>query len=432
VQQTTVRVSTRFPDPFGRDRRRYLSWFRRHREHLYDADFQSRTIEEAAAPSPAAPSIVDLPPPLARTRSSTPGINMLGYFTAESGVGEAARAISRAIETACIPVVRNNLDAGPELRHGDTTYRDFPADNPHAINLVHTNADMLRATRKQVGKAYFRGRTNIGYWLWELPEFPDRWSGRFRHLDEVWTPSSFCVESIAAKSSVPVVRVPIPIDPSVAAQLERSHFGLPHDVYLFLFAFDFQSYFERKNPLAVIEAFRLAFSERDPALLLIKSSNGYRFPDRLQQMKDAAAKHRVRIHDGYLDKNEMRNLLRLCDSYVSLHRSEGFGLSLAEAMAFAKPVIATAYSANLDYMNADNGLLVRHRLVEIERDVGPYAKGQVWADPDVEQAAAYMRRVFGDAAFAAEIGRHAQQDVQRELGTARVGRLIERRLGSLR
>jgi glycosyltransferase involved in cell wall biosynthesis len=431
LHQTQVRVMTRFPDPFGGDRGAFLHWFRRHREELYDAGAQARVLTSISL-SPGPPA-TDLPPSLVRRRTSAePGVNVLGYFTTESGVAEAARGVSRAIETAGIPVVRNNLDSGPELRHGDTTYSDFSPDNPHAINIVHTNADMLRATRREVGKAYFRGRFNIGYWLWELPEFPDHWSGRFRYLDEVWTPSSFCVESIAAKSSVPVVRVPIPLDPSIAAPLSRTHFALPDDVFLFFFAFDFMSYFERKNPIAVIEAFRLAFRDTDRALLLIKSSNGSRFPEQLQQMKDAADKQRVRLFDGYLERNELRNLLRLSDCYVSLHRSEGFGLSIAEAMSFAKPVIATAYSANLDYMTADNGLLVRHRLVEIEEDIGPYARGQVWADPDIEHAASHMRRVYEDADFAASIGRRAQHDVQRDLSDDRVGDRIQRRLALLR
>jgi len=226
--------------------------------------------------------------------------------------------------------------------------------------------------------------------------------------------------------------MPVPIDPQVETPLDRSHFGLPGDVFLFFFAFDFMSYFERKNPLAVIEAFGRAFQSGEDALLLIKSSNGHRFPEHARRMKDAAEKLSGRFIDDYLQKNEMRNLLRLCDCYVSLHRSEGFGLSIAEAMGFAKPVIATAYSANVDYMNSDNGLLVRHDLVEIEADVGPYARGQLWADPDIEQAASHMQRVYGDADFAAALGRRAQQDVQRDLSYERVGERIRRRLESLK
>jgi glycosyltransferase involved in cell wall biosynthesis len=229
-----------------------------------------------------------------------------------------------------------------------------------------------------------------------------------------------------------VVRIPIPIDARVAAPLDRAHFGLPDDRFLFIFAFDFSSYFERKNPLAAIEAFGKAFQRGEDATLLIKSSGGQRFPEQWQRMKEAAAHLDVRFIDDYLEKNELRNLTRLCDCYVSLHRSEGYGLTIAEAMGFGRPVIATRYSANLDFTTADNSLLVSHQLVEIDADVGPYSRGQLWAEPDVDEAALHMQRVYADADLVARLGRRAQEHIATELSAAAVGRKVRARLEALR
>lgn len=446
LHRSDVSVKNRFPDVFGRDRVAFLRWISERRPRLWDEGSQERFRHDVTTSQQLHPlqQILDTsllgcresgyPSALARERErhdAALGINSFGYFTTESGIGEAARSVSEAIEAANLPLARRNIDAGPTLRARDTRYSEFSSDNPHPVNLFHVNADQLRQTRRQLGKATFRGRYNVGYWLWELPAFPKHWEGRFRYLDEVWTPSTYCLEAIATRSTRPVIRIPIPVDGRVETTLEREHFGLPNDVCLFLFTFDFMSFFERKNPLAVIRAFREAFQANEDAMLLIKSSNGAHFPEQLGQMKLEAEGARIRFIDDYLERNELRNLLRICDAYISLHRCEGFGLAIAESMSMGKPVIATGFSANLDFMSWDNGLLVRHEFTEIERDIGPYERGQLWAEPDVAHAAECIQRIYGDADLAKQLGERARHDIGRTLSYAAVGAQIRRRLEAL-
>jgi glycosyltransferase involved in cell wall biosynthesis len=203
---------------------------------------------------------------------------------------------------------------------------------------------------------------------------------------------------------------------------------MPPGWFVFFFTFDFQSLFERKNPLGVICAFRKAFNPTERVLLVIKSSHGDSCPDELSRLQAAAEGANIRILDAVLERRELDALMMRCDCYVSLHRSEGFGLTMAEAMGFGKSVIATAYSANMDFMTPANGFLVRYRLTQIDCDHGPYRKGWTWADPDLEHAAELMRLVYEDQEMARGIGERAKADVGEALHPGSVGRLIRERL----
>jgi glycosyltransferase involved in cell wall biosynthesis len=208
----------------------------------------------------------------------------------------------------------------------------------------------------------------------------------------------------------------------------RDHFGLPSDAFIFLFMFDFLSVFERKNPLAVVEAYKEAFGEDNKAMLVLKCSNAKADPTNAAKLREAAKGTSIRLIDGYLSRMEVASLVSVCDTYVSLHRSEGFGLTMAEAMRAGKPVIATAYSANVDFMNAGNSFSVGYRLVEIEKDFGPYRRGSAWAEPNVKQAAELMRWVFEHREVAALVGSRAREDMTAHLSPAAVGKVMKDRL----
>ncbi len=188
------------------------------------------------------------------------------------------------------------------------------------------------------------------------------------------------------------------------------------------------NYMERKNPLGLIEAFRRAFAGRDDALLVLKCSRSNFCPEGLRALQEAAAGLHVKIIDTIFTRAEINSLMALADCYVSLHRSEGFGLTMAEAMNLGKPVIATAFSGNLDFMTGANSFLVSWSPLTIDRDHGPYERGQVWADPSLEHAAELMSLVFENRAKAEEIGRRAQRDVRLALSPEAVGRLVAERL----
>ncbi|MEG4960848.1 MULTISPECIES: glycosyltransferase [unclassified Microcoleus] len=355
------------------------------------------------------------------------GINIAGYISGEFGIGEGVRANIRATEAANIPFNINNFTRSPH-RKQDTTYQNFSQDNPHPVNLIQVNADEVAIFIKHTGSSYFENKYNIGFWAWELPAFPPEWQPAFNHFHEIWTYSNYCAEAISAISPIPVIKI-MPSIALPAPSLSREALNLPKDKFIFLFVFDFSSRIERKNPLAVIQAFKQAFGEDDGVLLTIKSSNSNKFPEERASLNSAIANNsNIKHLDGYLSKDEINGLLYNCDCYVSLHRCEGFGLTMAEAMFYGKPVIATGYSSNTEFMNVGNSFLVKYKLVPIAADCGPYKKGNMWAEPDTEHAADLMRHVFNNYREAQQVGRIAADEIKILLNPPTVGRKIQNRL----
>jgi glycosyltransferase involved in cell wall biosynthesis len=356
------------------------------------------------------------------------GVNLIGYLTADNGVGEAARLVASSLEAAGVPRALVNFEAGSRRRRGDGALAGLGAANPYGVNLVHVNADQVRVFAAHHGPGFFAGRYNIGFWMWELADFPPEWDDRFHWFDEIWTPSAFTSEAIARRAPVPVWTSPLPLLQHRTAALERDHFGIPEDRFVFLFAFDFASVFERKNPLGVVEAFRRAFRRDDRVLLVLKCANADADPTNADRLRDTCDGDSVRLLDKYLARPEVASLMHAADAYVSLHRSEGYGLTMAEAMGIGKPVIATGYSGNLQFMDARNSFLVPYRLVEVNGSAGPYPPGRLWAAPDTGEAAALMRQVFEDRATAAQVGERARADMATRLSPEAVGTAIRERL----
>jgi len=362
------------------------------------------------------------------------GVNLCGYVSSETGLGEAARQAARALEAAGLPFVLN------DLRMTDVANNELPPvlpsdANPYAFNWFCVNIADADFVAWERGRDYFRGRYNIGYWAWEMPQFPAEWQAGFAYYDEVWVPSNFVLRSLAAVAPVPVVRVPYVVPPPETegpgrpAAVSRADLGIGDDTFVFLFMFHFFSLFERKNPLGLIQAFKRAFPGREDVALVIKSAGGNNARG-LAEMQRAAEGAQVVIFDKVLDRAAVNDLYGICDCYASLHRAEGFGLTLAEAMRAGKPVIATAYGGNCDFMDASNSYPVPARLTSLPADLGPYKKGWTWAEPDLEAAEA-MRRVYEDRDAAAALAARGRADVARLLSPESVGRLIKDRLEAI-
>jgi glycosyltransferase involved in cell wall biosynthesis len=357
------------------------------------------------------------------------GVNVVGNFGSETGIGEAVRSSVRALHAASIPHVINNF-VDPESANVDTEIRAFDQNNPHSVNLIHLNFDIVPAFAKQKGKAYFASRYNIGCWFWELSEFPDIWYPNFDYFNELWASSNFIQECLSRVSPIPVVKMPLALAPEVTVpyQFGRSYFHLPKDKFIFLFMFDFDSAMERKNPLGVLEAFKRAFGNSQEVLLYVKSAHGNHEPEALASVRAAAdGRRNVVFADAVYTRGEINALVHSCDCYVSLHRSEGFGLPLAEAMRAAKPVVTTAYSGNMDFTTAENSFLVDYQLVEIDRE-GPYPKGYVWAEPDLEHAAEQMISVYKTKDAAADRGLLARETILKLFDPLVVGARMKERL----
>lgn len=407
---------------------------RRCRQLLTDTlgrERSQRLRQKLRPPKPGpAPSPTGRRLPLPRS-IEVPGINLVGYLQAETGMGEVARGLARSLEAAGVPVSLHSLDLNVLARSADRSFAPATSSFPYGINLLAVNADQVGPAVEHLGADLFAGRYNVGYWLWELDVFPEAWRSAFDPLQEVWTPSTFCVDAFSSLSPVPVRRVPIPVEAPAEIDPGRERFEVPASTFTVLYMFNYLSYFERKNPLAAIRAFRRAFEPDDDALLLLKTSQSDFGGEAQERIEAEIGDANVRLLDGYLDRDEIWSLIDACDTYLSLHRSEGFGLTLAEAMALGKPVVATAYSGNVDFFDLNRGLPVRYDLVELTADAGPYPKGARWADPHPEHAARQLRRLYEHREEGAAIGERARSYLEAELSYAAVGEVLARRYAEI-
>ncbi|MGE0800680.1 MAG: glycosyltransferase family 4 protein [Lautropia sp.] len=323
-------------------------------------------------------------------------------------------------------------DPEPELVH------EFEADLTKSIgrvNVFHLNGDEIAQSLPRVDAASLADAYNIVYPAWELARYPEPWAEQLARFDEVWAPSAFIRDAIAPAVSIPVVHMPLACQVVLPSFLSRRYFGIREDRFAFLFFFDFRSYASRKNPEAVIEAFRrcLASGPQTPSVLVIKLNGAENAPDATERLLGLldGIESQVVVLNRTMSDNEVKNLVRVCDAFVSLHRSEGFGRGMAEAMVLGRPVIATAYSGNMDFMTPDNALCVDYRLVAVPAGAYPFAEGQVWAEPDVEQAARYMTQLLADVAAARALGQRAGLAVRRQLSYRKVGLRYLDRIGEV-
>lgn len=354
------------------------------------------------------------------------GVNAIGYFNAEMGVGEAGRQMVSALGAAKIPKVAIPIPSENRQQHAFTGAK--AGDARYAVNLICANADMTVELAAQMAPV-LAARYSVGLWWWEVHEFPRQWMPAFGYLDEVWVGSRHVEEAVGAVSPIPVKRVRLPVVPGEASDADRKRLGLPGG-YVFLFAFDYLSDFERKNPLGSIEAFKRAFEPGSGPQLVIKSMNADRDPANRDRLEAAAAQHSdVVVIDGYLDNRDKNAMIRASDCFVSLHRSEGFGLGLAEAMYFGLPAIATGYSGNLEFMNEDNSYLIGSQQREI--DSSSIYSGS-WAEPDIDQAAATMRNVFENPEEAGRRAERGRTTIHERHSREAAGRVLSERLDEVR
>ncbi len=371
----------------------------------------------------------------ARAHSRT-GMNIVGFFTADLGIGESARCMARAADAAAIPTALVALKLNCRNRLGDMTFSHrLREDNPYGVNVFHIDPPVARDIDHHHGQAFRKDKYNIGYFAWELPEFPDAWTSSFDYLDEIWCPSDFVRESIALKAPFPVITMAHAVQfgrPAQPIAELRGRFGLPRDPFLFLCLFDLNSYAERKNPRGAIEAFRRTGLAGAGAALVIKVQNADATPADFAALSAAVRDlPGTVILSETLPRADVYALEQACDCFVSLHRSEGFGFAVAECMYLGKPVIATHWSAPAEFLSADNGYPVRYSLAKLEENHGPYTRGATWAEPDVAHAAELMRRVFSDPAGIARIGAAARETIEERFAPAVIGARYRRRLETI-
>lgn len=359
-----------------------------------------------------------------------PGLNMIAHFRYPSGLRISAEAIVEGLREVGVGVSLRDVHTG---RKDDPGHEDFVDFETYDVTIVHAQPEPFFDNVFESADLSEREPRSyrIAYWYWEFDTIPDSWREQASRVDEVWTATEFVAKGLREKLSIPVRTLFPGVRLAPFETRERAHFGLPENEILYLFTFHMMSIMERKNPLGLIRAFKRAFRPDEPARLVLKTSFGDNYPKELEKLRKAAEGFRITIIDEVYSPNDVLALMEVCDVYVSLHRSEGLGLTMAEAMLMGKPVVATGYSGNTEFMNEENSLLVGYKLVKLGEPIPPYDANYEWAEPSEEEAALFLRRLYDEPDFARELGRKAKADAERRLSVAEAGRRIVGRLAEI-
>jgi GT2 family glycosyltransferase/glycosyltransferase involved in cell wall biosynthesis len=367
-------------------------------------------------------------------RLASLGANVIGHFCYPCGLRVSVEAMAEAIEDAQGLVARRNLRTDPGE---DPHHADFAGLEPYDVTIIHTQpqpffdqsysrSDLIQRTPRPY---------RIGYWYWELDTVPGSWAEQAASLDEIWAATAFVADAIRKISPVPVRTLFPGVRIGAFTPRPRQAFGLrgrEEGRFTFLFSFHMGSVVARKNPLGAIRAFRAAFSPTEPVDLVLKTTSLGRYESQIEELRNAAGDANITIIDRGMTSDENLSLMNSCDAYVSLHCSEGLGLTMAEAMLLGKPVIATNYSGNLSFMNTENSLLVDYALAPVGPGVPPYDQNARWAQPSVKHAAKLMRMLYDDQDYARKLGAKAQADAKARLSIAAAGRHFAERLAEIK
>jgi glycosyltransferase involved in cell wall biosynthesis len=366
-------------------------------------------------------------------------VNVVGYLRDTLGIGEAARRYIAALDAANVPVTTTAVSpdlpvAGSKVkpieRLGHRAGEERQAPYEPVFNLVCMNGDHLAAFVRAGGGELLADAITVGHWAWETDVLPPSWLPGFEQVDEIWVISNFIAERLGRLSPVPVVTVPMGI--TVPATGGADAELITDDRFTFLFLFDFFSTLQRKNPLGLIEAFKRAFAPGEGPRLLLKTMNEKFRPEAAEEVRARiGGRTDIELVDRYLEPEQTASLLARANCYVSLHRSEGFGLTLAESMLLGTPVVTTAYSGNMDFTTERNSYLVDWTPTRVGPDCEVYPPEGSWAEPDVDHAAQLMRRAWESPDEAAEKAARARIDIERQYAPEVAGAVARGRLETL-
>ena len=331
------------------------------------------------------------------------GVNLIGYTFGQLGIGEDVRMAGRSLLSRKVPMTMLNFKPGDDIGQNDLSMISNVSDSgDFAFNVFCLTAEETGRFYAEQGLSQFVDRYNIGYWPWELSAWPKNWLMLLDLVDEVWVSSQHTYNTLALICHKPLKLMPMAVElghvKSFTSRLKaRTYFNLPSKARLFCFAFDLNSSIHRKSPQLCLDAFLSAFPksdfDADSVGLVIKAHKPTK-PNLLWNQLKKLAKRDSRIHiiEQTLSRPELLALYRTCDCFISLHRAEGFGRGIAEAIQLGLHVITTGYSGNVDFCQPPHADLVKYRLIKVGAGQYPHAKGQVWADPDITHAAFLMRQ----------------------------------------
>lgn len=366
------------------------------------------------------------------------GVNVFGFFDSPTGMGESSRSLIRILNELGVPYTKTNL---PNF-FSEETYLEKPQlallnpwvggySNAYDVNIVVANADCTDMLDLIAPAQFWERSHNIGFWVWETETLPKRFRGASLNYDEIWTPSQFSKRAIEASVDCPVYCVPHSLDLEglASAEGDRERFGIAGDAFVFGYFFDTKSALRRKNPGMLLSAFKAAFPDRGDVQLVLKVSsptdNDYEF----ELLKsDAVSSPNVVWIERQMTDDEVKSLNKSLDAYVSPHRAEGFGLTLAESMAIGIPTIASAYSGNVDFQNSSNCLLIEVEPARVGQGDGPYEAHELWCEPCEGSLMNALRTLVNDRERGLEIAQEGQQAVFTMLNPAVLARQVRKLL----
>jgi glycosyltransferase involved in cell wall biosynthesis len=362
--------------------------------------------------------------------------SLVGHPYVPIGMGEHVRSTYRALRSVAMrPIVTDIYKLTPPDTDELEEFAGICSDTPSDINIFHINGNEVEQSLAHLGASHRWDGYNVIYPLWELARYPEEWARQLDRFDEIWAPSRFIHDGLQRACARPVFHMPLSCEVRLGSFLGRRHFRIPENDYTFLFFYDLRSYSSRKYPQAVIRAFRQLLAARPSASthLIIKMNGVETNPQAFSELQQDTCDlgHRVTLFHQVMGSNEVKNLVRCSDCFVSLHRSEGYGFGIAEAMVLGKPVIATAYSGNMDFMIPGGSYGIGYRLIPVNEGDYPHAHDQVWAEPDVDQAASCMVTLVDDHRAGWVVGHHARLHMKKHFSYGAIGMNYRARLDQI-
>ncbi|WP_375411262.1 glycosyltransferase [uncultured Bradyrhizobium sp.] len=395
--------------------------------------FDHRLVEPVAERTGQRPPSAVRP---AESNVKRPDVTLVGYFKLTGGIGEVARQTFRCLSRGVLTVDAHDMSPTLEAdRRNETSGPSrFSERIEGRVQIYNMNADQLSILAAELRTRRRDDAYRIAVPFWELYEFPDAWRESFDEIDEIWAPTRFIQAALVRKLSRPVIRMPIALTFKPPHASDREKLGLPKSKFLFFFSFDVLSFYDRKNPAAVYRAFRKAFPPGTAANvgLVLKCLNGSFVPAKLASLHgELSDDPDVLLIEQTMCREEVLALLNAVDCVVSLHRAEGLGLLVSEAIMLGKPVIATDYSGTTELVLPQTGFPVEYRLIPVLEGQYPHAAGQ-WAEPDELHAAWLMRRVYAEPDAAAQKARRARDHLEQNYGFSAVAAKQDARLSKIR
>ncbi|MGK7958708.1 MAG: glycosyltransferase family 4 protein [Crocosphaera sp.] len=355
-----------------------------------------------------------------------PDVSVIGYLQSVIGLGHAGRMVAASLETTSLETKGFNVTLNVEARQGDNSVNHLlsPVANGR-IHIYNINADQLPLVKDAIRDHVQPADYVISMPFWELSKFPTEWLSNYEGINEIWAPTRFIQQALVPVMNIPVFWMPPAVKLENFTRVDREHFDLPNNRFLFHFNFDLSSFATRKNPMAVIEAYRRAFRQRYcdiPTGLVIKTRGVDADGSNLQKLIDLTQDESdIFIVNQLMSYEDTLSLMDCCDCYVSLHRSEGFGYTLTEAMLLGKPVIATDYSGSKDFVDASTGFPVNYQLKPLNEGDYPFWQGQKWADPDIDHAAWLMQNILNDQYETKTIAEAGRNKILRDYSLQAIG-----------